>query len=71
MNSTLFNVTKEQLAKIIKEAVIVALLAILSYISGVLPTLTANPLVLTVLLAVIKYLTEFFTDENGKIGGLL
>jgi DNA-binding transcriptional ArsR family regulator len=69
--SNLFNVTKEQIIKIIKEATVVAILAALAYFSGVLPSITENPLVLAIGLALIKYLTEFFTDEEGKIGGVL
>jgi DNA-binding transcriptional ArsR family regulator len=69
--SNLFNVTKEQIIKIIKEATVVAILAALAYFSGVLPSITKNPLVLAIGLALIKYLTEFFTDQDGKLGGVL
>ena len=67
----LFNVSLEQLKKIVINAVLVMLLAGLAYIAGVLPNLVNNPLVLTMLVALINFLQEYLTDEKGKFGGKL
>jgi hypothetical protein len=69
--SNLLTVSGEQLKRIGLNCGIVMILAGLAYIVGVLPTLTSNPLVLAVLLALVNYLQDYFTDEQGRLGGKL
>lgn len=69
--TNIFNVSKEQLKKILIKAILVMILAVLAYFSKIMPEIISNPLVLTISVALIDWLQEFFTDEQGKFGGVI